>query len=369
LIATASDKLIVDRSAPSFKLSRKTAGRKTSYETGNSHEVRVDHVVLGHVAAKCRPPVISRRLSTGHLSRSRVGVDGRDMNSYFVNPPYCYRGAVVDRTGGHCLTSPADQLHASSIDYQPSHLLRAHYDDIYGYAGGYVAYSTASEKGGQQNGSIGGYYGELDTTGHHLGSFSTSGGGQQLTLMDATSGIAFQSRNSAQSPLPTPVDFCRPYLPSDGVGYQPAVSRQTGSGNGTHLVTPFASTAAEAHTVPTTQNKQPEHGTTSGSGLGRRHIDGSRSDCSRSPSGSSSRSSSPGGASAEPGQAADCRALSGEVDSGGASENGGTGGNSTFSAHTSSSSSQTTTTTCQYQQQIYPWMRRIHLANGTIANL
>ena len=285
------------------------------------------------------------------------------MNSYFVNPPYCYRGGVVERTGGHCLTSPTDQLHAPTVDYQTPHLLRSHYDDLYGYAGGYVGYSTATEKAGQQNGSVGGYYGELDTTGHHLGSFSTSGGGQQLTLMDTTSGIAFQSRNTAQSPLPTPVDFCRPYLPNDGVGYQPTVSRQTGSGNSGHLVSPFASAAAEAHTVPTTQNKQPEHGTTSGSGLGGRHVDGNRSDCSRSPSGSSSRSSSPGGASGEAGGAADCR----DAEGGGVSESG--GGNSTFSAQTSSSSSQTTTTNCQYQQQIYPWMRRIHLANGTITLL
>jgi len=281
------------------------------------------------------------------------------MNSYFVNPPYCYRGAVVDRAGGHCLSSPTDPVHAPNIDYQPPHLLRAHYDDLYGYSGAYVGYSTATEKGGQQNGSVGGYYGELDTTGHHLGSFSTSAGGQQLTLMDATAGIAFPSRNNAQSPLPTSVNYCRPYLPNDGVGYQPTVSRQNAAGgNGSHLVSPFASTAAEAHTVPTTQSKQPEHGTTSGSGLGRRHVDGSRSDCSRSPSGSSSRSSSPGGGGAERGQATDCR----DVDSGGVSESVGNNNNQT-------TTTTTTTTSCQYQQQIYPWMRRIHLANGTFTHL
>jgi len=288
------------------------------------------------------------------------------MNSYFVNPPYCYRGAVVDRTGGHCLTSSTGHLHATTVDYQSPQLLRAHYEDVYGYAGGYGGYTTVNEKAAPQNGSVGGYYGELDTTGHHLGSFSTSGGGQQLPLIDATSGIAFQSRNSAQSPLPTPLDFCRPYMQNDVVGYQSTVSRHTGNGNGGHLVSSFASTATEAHPVPTSQNKQPEHGTTSGSGLGRRQIDGGRSDCSRSPSGSSSRSSSPGGASAEPGQAADCRALSGEAENGaGSSETG--GGNS--SSQTSSSNNNQTSATCQYQQQIYPWMRRIHLANGTISYL
>ena len=288
------------------------------------------------------------------------------MNSYFVNPAYCYRGAVVDRTGRHCLASPTDQLPAPSVDYQTPHLLRTHYDDIYGYAGGYGGYSTAGEKAAQQNGSVGGYYGELDTAGHHLGSFSTSGGRQQLPLIDATSGIAFQSRNSAQSPLPTPIDFCRPYMQNDAASYQPTVSRHTGSGNSGHLVSPFTSTATEAHSVPTTKNKQPEHGTTSGSGLERRHIDGGQSDCSRSPSGSSSRSSSPGGANAEPGQAADCGAFSGDVDNGTASSEAGGGGNgnSTFSTH--GNSSKQTSAACQFQQQIYPWMRRIHLANGTI---
>ena len=320
-------------------------------------------MILDHVTAK-------RPLSSFITEcRSNIVSVGRNMNSYFVNPPYCYRGAVVDRTGRHCLPSPTDQLPTASVDYQSPQLLRSHYDDIYGYAGVYGGYSTASEKAGQQNGSVGGYYGELDTTGHHLNSLSTSGGVPQLPIIDATSGIAFQSRNSAQSPLPTPVDFCRPYMPNDGVAYQSTVSRHTGTGNGGSLVSPFASTAAEAHPVPTTQNKQPEHASTSGSGLGRRQTDGSRSDCSRSPSGSSSRSSSPGGASAETGQAADRMALSGEVDNGtGSLETGRGSSNSTISAQTSNNNSQTTST-CQYQQQIYPWMRRIHLANGMTNNL
>jgi len=291
------------------------------------------------------------------------------MNSYFVNPPYCYRGAVVDRTGGHCLTSPADQLHAAGVDYQSPQLLRAHYDELYGYTGGYGSYAAANDKVGQQNGSIGGYYAELDTTRRHFGSFSTSGGGQQLPLIDTSSGIAFQSRNTAQSPpLPTPIDFCRPYMQKDPVGYQPTVTRHTGSGNDGHLVSSFSSTAADAHPVPTTQNKQPEHGTSSGSGLGRRQVDGGRSDCSRSPSGSSSRSSSPGGASAEPGPAVDCRASNGEVENGTGSSEAGGGNSSSVLTHTSSTKNQTTAT-CQYQQQIYPWMRRIHLANGTITSL
>lgn len=298
------------------------------------------------------------------------------MNSYFVNPaPYCYRGPVVDRTGGHCLASPQDQLHPVSIDYQPPHLpLRASYDDIYGYAGTYGGYSAATDKVGQQNGSVGSYYGDIDKTGYHLGSFSGSGGGQQLPLVDATPGIAFQSRNTAQSPIPTPVDFCRPYMPSDGVGYQPTASRQTGNGNGGHLVSPFANTAADVHPVPTTPSKQPDQGTVSGSGLGRRHVESGRSDCSRSPSGSSSRSSSPGGASTEAGQGTDCMAMSGEVDSGTATSEGAGGrGNSAFSAHTGANSSSSNSggnrasaTSCEYQQQIYPWMRRIHLANGKL---
>jgi len=288
------------------------------------------------------------------------------MNSHFVNPAYCYRGPVVDRTGGHCLASPADQLHPGVVDYQPPQLLRAHYDDIYGYAGGYGGYSVAPEKAAhQQNGSVGGYYGELDGTGHHLGRFSTS---QQLPLIDTSSGLAFQSRNSAPSPMPAPIDFCRPYLPSDATSYQPTASRQTGSKNGGgHLVSPFAgNAAAEVRQIPTTQSKQPEHGTTSGSGLGRRHVESGRSDCSRSPSGSSSRSSSPGGGSVEPRHTADCRAMEAEVDSSPAtSETAASGaGSSTFSAQTGSGGNRKTAS-CEYQQQIYPWMRRIHLANGT----
>ena len=149
------------------------------------------------------------------------------------------------------------------------------------------------------------------------------------------------------------------------------MSRQTGNGNSGHLVSSFASSATEAHPVPTSQNKQPEHGTgtTSGSGLGRRQIDGGRSDCSRSPSGSSSRSSSPGGASAEPGQTADCRALSGEAENGAGNSETGAGNSSSHTSSNNNNNNNQTTTTCQYQQQIYPWMRRIHLANGTITNL
>jgi len=294
------------------------------------------------------------------------------MNSYFVNPAYCYRGPVVDRTGGHCLASPPEQLHPTPADYQTPHLLRSPYDDIYGYGGGYGSYSIVAEKPGEQNGSIGGYYGDLDANGRHHGSFSTSGGGQQLPLIDATSGLAYQSRNSAHSPLPAPIDFCRPYLPADATGYQPTgATRQTGSGNrGGHLVSSFANNAAaEVHPVATTQGKQPTErgGITSGSALGRRHVEPVRSDCSRSPSSSSSRSSSPGGASVEPGQAADCRAMGTEVDSGTAP------GDTTApgASQTGSSNSNNTrmTTSCEHQQQIYPWMRRIHLANGTTTRL
>jgi len=302
------------------------------------------------------------------------------MNSYFVNPAsYCYRGtAMVDRTSGpHCFPSPADQLHPGSVDYAPPpQLLRAHYDEIYGgYGAGYGGYSTsASDKAGTQPNGIGGYYSDLqEPTGHHLGSYSTSGGAQQLPLIDATSGIAFQSRNSAQSPLPAPIDFCRPYMPSggsgDGVGYQPTApsGKQTGSRSdgSSHLVSPFA----DEHPIATTQSKPDQGAAISVSGLGgrRRHVESGRSDCSRSVSGSSSRSSSPGGDAATTG---DCRSM--EVDSGSATPETVTsvsaGSTSHSAANNRSGSTTTTTSSYEFQQQIYPWMRRIHLANGMLTS-
>jgi len=296
------------------------------------------------------------------------------MNSYFVNPAYCYRGGggpVADRPGAHCLASPADQLHPAGIDYPPPQLLRAHYDDVYGgYAASYAGYpSLATDKAAQHNGSVGAYYADLDANAHHLGSFSTSG--QQLPLIDATPGIGFQSRNSAPSPMPAPLDFCRPYMPPDGPS-----AYQTGSKNGGHLVSPpFAAAGAaevQQHQVVTTQTK-PEHASTitSGSAPNRRHVESGRSDCSRSPSGSSSRSSSPGSSTVEPGQGADCRrpVEAPEADGVAAAETmetavSGTGSCSTFAGASNSSGRTTTTTTSEFQQQIYPWMRRIHLANG-----
>lgn len=295
------------------------------------------------------------------------GTHGLEMNSYFVNTPYCYRGAVADRT--HCLASPTGQLHPVNAEYQCPPLLRSHYEDLYGYGSGYPGYSDKA------NDRIGGssYYGDLDTAGHHLGPFSTSGGGQQLPLLDTTSsGIpAFQSRASAQSPLPTPLDFCRPqYMQTDVSSYQSRQNGTTGNGSGGgHLVAPFAE-APHPPAVPNTT----EHAknSTSGSGLGRPgRLDGGRSDCSRSPSGSSSRSSSPGGASGEHGQATECsEVVNGTVGSDNAA--GGRGGAGSSQNGGNNASSQTTATggsTCQFQQQIYPWMRRIHLANGTNSRL